>query len=270
MKTFKLAIASLIAAVAIAGQAGAYTIDDNYIGGDPTHGYSHVDVVGDYKYYDIAGMNVSTSGKSMTVDIFTSFVSQVSSAQIWNDQTHIGDLFLGTGGWKPSGYANNKYVNDTASSNQTIWDYVAVLDRHAPTTKYDSIKSREVKIYSTRDGSFVKSNLGTLNTNQWIYRADQYVQFRPSDGAVALASGTWNIIDGIIKNGIDYDDLKISFDYSTIPAAGNDWAYHWAMTCGNDVIEGQTHVPPVPEPSTLVLLGAGLLGVGLARRRSRK
>ncbi len=37
---------------------------------------------------------------------------------------------------------------------------------------------------------------------------------------------------------------------------------HWSMSCGNDSINGQTEVT-VPEPSTLILLGSGLLGLGV-------
>jgi len=265
MNFFKLSIPSFVFVAAIVGHSWAYTIDDNYIGGKPTHNYNNADVIGDYKYYDIDGMNVVTSGKTMKVDIVTSFVYQTKTSTIWSEQTHIGDLFLGTGGWKP--YGSSKYGSDTASNSSTIWDFVAVFDNHVPVSSGDTTKGGAIKVYSTKDGSFVKSNLGTLNYNNWIYRDDQYVQFTPTANAIALATGSWSIADGFSRNGIDYGDLSLNFDYSKIDAESNEWAFHWAMTCGNDVIEGQTHVPPVPEPSTLVLLSAGLFGFGILIKR---
>lgn len=272
MKSWKLIVAVLTAAAALIGKAQAYTIEDNYIGGDPTHNWAHTDVIGDNKYYNIDGMNVSTAGRSMSVNIVTSFVTQTSSTTIWDERTHIGDLFIGTGGWKPTGSANNRYSTDSASNSGTVWDYVVVLAPHIPTVRRDPVKQGNAFIFSTKDGAFVKSNLGGLNPNNWVYRADQYVQFNPNANAHAFATGTWNINDNVKTiAGNMYGSLNIDFDYSSILPSSNDWAFHWAMTCGNDVIEGQTHIPPtVPEPSTFVLLGAGLLGAGLARRKLRK
>ncbi len=57
-----------------------------------------------------------------------------------------------------------------------------------------------------------------------------------------------------IEAVIDRDDLDVS----------GPLKLHWTMGCGNDLGEGV--IQPVPEPASLMLLGAGLALVGVARR----
>jgi len=42
------------------------------------------------------------------------------------------------------------------------------------------------------------------------------------------------------------------------------------MQCGNDVLEYSTHVDPVPEPGTMLLLSVGLIGAGAIARRKQE
>ena len=47
---------------------------------------------------------------------------------------------------------------------------------------------------------------------------------------------------------------------------GQDFTLHWTMNCGNDALDLPVSVP---EPSTIALLGLGLIGIGAARKLKR-
>ena len=62
------------------------------------------------------------------------------------------------------------------------------------------------------------------------------------------------------------DETNESYElYEFDKFLSGDIGLHWTMYCGNDVIEGQATI--TPEPGTLLLLGLGLVGVGVCRRR---
>lgn len=52
---------------------------------------------------------------------------------------------------------------------------------------------------------------------------------------------------------------------------GQQVKLHWTMSCGNDAVDLQGDVDnPVPEPTTMVLMGAGLVGISLRKRFSKR
>jgi hypothetical protein len=60
--------------------------------------------------------------------------------------------------------------------------------------------------------------------------------------------------------------IEAVIDRDLLPSASS-YTLHWTMGCGNDGMN--IAIQPVPEPSTILLLGAGLVGAAFAYRRRR-
>ncbi|MDI9245564.1 PEP-CTERM sorting domain-containing protein [Marinobacter sp. CHS3-4] len=50
---------------------------------------------------------------------------------------------------------------------------------------------------------------------------------------------------------------------------GDSLAFHWHMTCSNNVIEGEAELEKVPEPGTLGLASLAFAGLLLMHRRTK-
>ena len=203
--------------------------------------------------YDISKMTVEVASSILRVEIF----AEIYFNKWLTEQTNIdfpGSLFLSTDGWNPVGSEN--YLEDgmTAGDGEG-WEYAITLDGVWNRENLAGVSG----MYSVADGMIENGYAGT--------RTAQEAWFAPSGDSIATGSWTY---------GADNKSLIITMSLASLITENiwdpsQDLGLHWTMACANDVIEGKYPGAPIPEPNTLVLFGAGLLGLaGLGRRRSRK
>jgi hypothetical protein len=108
----------------------------------------------------------------------------------------------------------------------------------------------------------------------------------PSDGSPANVNSYPTLIMGFTAELTGVSNVQYSVEYDPLTpwmyevtgsikkaALGLDYGEYfdlfWSQECGNDGVFIAGNAPPVPEPSTMLLLSAGLLGLGLKRRRGK-
>jgi len=217
----------------------AITITDTYIG-DTTGGGSG-DVYGPPDEYDVISMEANRSGDALEVIIKSNFFSDWSDGYNPYDP---GDLFVSTNGWHPDGDSATGYLTDNHLTGEE-WEFAIDL---GDLTSLPS--SGTALVYATNQGTIANGAERTL----------QEASFQPSNGVDGLAAGNWTINSDLLTITLPtaFASNGLGWDFDTL-------AFHWTMTCGNDVIEGQTS--PVPEPASMLLFGAGLIGLAGLRRR---
>lgn len=268
-KALPILTVALVAVLCFAGQAAAgpvYTLDDSYWGGNNYYNPNNGDSIGG-KPFTISDALVSRDGNQLTVIIETDYASHNGL-----ENTYYGDLFLNPI-WAASSRNNTNDPHYTADTyHPGDWSFAVHLlgDLGAPSGNATFYAITDANVVQSKVGSCTNSAGGPNNNGcGWYYRSHQAVSIDPANlvGTVAEIdkNATWSIVA----------DKSITFTFDDQGKLGNNFALSWAMTCANDIIQGTVNLgppllgnpPSVPEPSTLLLAGVGLAGLGFTRRR---
>jgi hypothetical protein len=280
-----------VLALGFPASAAPFNLPDNYYGGlntynnnPPTTG----DVIGDSTFY-ITSADVSRAGDTLSIVINTNFAGAPGTSPA--DGTGYGSLFLSPGTWTPSG--TSPYPTDKYTANE--WQYAVTIPQNpgsgsigttssglyaiggGATANLYPANTSVVQSYTTANGTVVMSNVngdpvtypGTAQPG-YYFREGQAVRYTPGNGPIASTSATWAV--NALLNTITFTIVDPTNIF------GNSFALAWAMTCANDVIQGQVTLSPghgesfspTPLPAAFPLFAGGLGMIALLSRKRKK
>lgn len=177
-----------------------------------------------------------------------------------------GDLFIDVDGDARYGdiYEGSRDGNHTVSNT---YGYDFVLDFDFVSMTYDVVEITADSLVTT---AWYRQNQGS---SPWTYVSggdtigSGSIEYFETTGQFNTFGDETTEFIGDWRNAVMVD---VSFLSDIVPE-GQEVITHFTMGCGNDNLMGAFDpISAVPEPSTLLLLGAGLLGlVGYGKRRNK-
>jgi len=224
----------------LANDDGTYTNDNAFV--DPGYGGQKFDA--EYLFYKL-------EGNTLSVGLQTGFDIISDNGYLHTDgrRYYTGDLALSFDG------------------NSSNYEYA--VDFGNATRGYKT----GAKI-STGDATQDTDVAGLYSVSAWnndVYFGSS-APYGMDGGSLLVAANGSNFQEGTgpgnLSGQLSYYNI-FTFDLSNIAGLAQTFGFaaHWTMSCGNDEVEGSTQVTRVAEPGSLILLGLGLIGLVVTRRR---
>ncbi len=272
-----------LVALSILGLAGATSLaqpimSDTYWGGLPVYTNLDIaatpyygDVVGATEVFDLTGYEVvrDIPGDSLTVIVYGNYFDDLLLGGDNLVTTQLGDLFISTNGLVDDDTGVDTLSDyfkstETKAVDYTTWEYGVQLGTYRNENGVLSGQNEQVGNVHAITDEDSQIGLSWLNKDWSVYRSQQEVSLNFAYDA-QQQDASWFIDD---TGDLGFLSITIN-DFTSLFGSFETLGFHWAMTCGNDVMEFEwTNTNPVPEPQTIALFGVlGMGGYLFIRRR---